>query len=71
MAKRVRIALSVPEDLQAELRDAAKYLSGPPYYLSQAQIAVDGIRKQLDYLKQACNQGKNFPKYQGPAKLLK
>jgi hypothetical protein len=48
-----------------EARDAVVYLSGPPVRLTLAALAERALRRELDRLKKAHTEGKDFPRRRG------
>jgi hypothetical protein len=58
---KVRATLYVPADLLDEARDAAVFLAGYPVRLTLTKLVEDALRAQLRRLKDAHNQGQDFP----------
>ena len=58
---KVRATLYLPADLLDEARDAAVFLAGYPVQLTLTKLAEDALRAELRRLKDAHNQGQNFP----------
>jgi len=69
MAKKVRVSLTIPEELHQKWKDAAMFLSGPPLHLTMARLAVEGIEHQIEVLSKQYNKGKVFPEHKGPGKV--
>ena len=58
---KVRATLYVPAALLEEARDAAVYLGGYPVRLTLTKLAEDALRAELRRLKDAYNDGHDFP----------
>jgi post-segregation antitoxin (ccd killing protein) len=60
--RKVRATFHLPHELFEEARDAVVQLSGPPVRLTLAALAETALRRELDRLKRAHNQGEAFPR---------
>ena len=58
---KVRATLYLPGELLEEARDAAVFLAGYPVRLTLTRLAEDALRAELRRLKEAHNQGRDFP----------
>ena len=58
---KVRATLYVPAALLEEARDAAVYLGGYPVRLTLTKLTEDALRAELRRLKDAYNDGHDFP----------
>ena len=58
---KVRATLYLPADLLDEARDAAVFLAGYPVRLTLTKLAEDALRSELRRLKDAHNDGRDFP----------
>lgn len=58
---KVRATLYLPESLLNEARNAVVHLAGNPLRLTLTKLAEDAIRRQLEFLKEWYNGGKDFP----------
>ena len=58
---KVRATLYVPAALLEEARDAAVFLAGYPARLTLTKLAEDALRAELRRLKEAYNDGRDFP----------
>jgi len=58
---KVRATLYLPAELLNEARDAAVYLAGYPVRLTLTKLAEDALRSELRRLKDAHNDGQDFP----------
>jgi len=61
-ALRQRLTVHVSTALVDEVRDAVVSLSGPPLRLTLAAFAENALRRELERLKKAENNGKPFPR---------
>jgi hypothetical protein len=59
---KVRATLYLPADLLDEARDAAVHLAGYPARMTLTKLAENAFRAELRRLKQAYNNGRDFPK---------
>ena len=60
-APKVRATLYLPEGLLNEARNAVVHLAGNPVRLTLTKLAEDAIRRELQFLKEQYNDGKDFP----------
>lgn len=58
---KVRATLYLPEEILNQARDAVVYLAGYPTRLTLTQFAENAFRAELEKLKQAHNDGNDFP----------
>ena len=58
---KVRATLYVPAALLEEARDAAVFLGGYPLRLTLTKLTEDAFRAELRRLKEAYNDGHDFP----------
>ena len=58
---KVRATLYLPADLLEEARDAAVFLAGYPVRLTLTKLAEDALSAELRRLKDAHNNGHDFP----------
>ena len=58
---KVRATLYLSEGLLNEARNAVVHLAGNPLRLTLTKLAEDAIRRQLQFLKERYNDGKDFP----------
>jgi hypothetical protein len=61
-SKKVRATFHIPTDLFEEARDAVVALSGPPARLTLAELAETALRREIERLKKAHNEGNPFPR---------
>ena len=61
VSPKVRATLYLPADLLDEARDATVYLAGYPVRLTLTKLAEDALRSELRRLKDAHNDGQDFP----------
>ena len=57
----MRATLYLSEGLLNEARNAVVHLAGNPLRLTLTKLAEDAIRRQLLFLKERYNDGKDFP----------
>jgi hypothetical protein len=60
-ASKVRATLYLSGGLLNEARNAVVHLAGNPLRLTLTKLAEDAIRRQLQFLKELYNDGKDFP----------
>jgi len=58
---KVRATLYLPADVLEEARDAAVFLAGYPARLTLTKLAEHALRAELRRLKDAYNDGHDFP----------
>jgi post-segregation antitoxin (ccd killing protein) len=58
---KVRATLYVPAALLEEARDAAVFLAGYPARMTLTKLTEDALRAELRRLKEAYNDGRDFP----------
>ena len=63
--QKVRATFHLSHGLFEEARNAVVQLSGPPVRLTLAALAEKALRRELDRLKRAYNDGKEFPRRRG------
>lgn len=63
--QKVRATFHLPQALFEEARNAVVQLSGPPVRLTLAALAEKALRRELDRLKRAYNDGQDFPRRRG------
>ena len=59
---KVRATFHLSQEVFEAVRDAVVSLSGPPHRLTLASFAENALRRELERLKKAENNGKAFPK---------
>jgi hypothetical protein len=63
-----RATFHITSELFDLVKDAVVALSGPPARLTLAEFAETALRRELERLQRAHNEGKPFPKREGPLK---
>jgi hypothetical protein len=58
---RVRATLYLPPELLDEARNATVFLAGYPVRLTLTRLVEQAVRAELRRLKEAYNQGQEFP----------
>ena len=61
MSAKVRATIYLPADVLDDARNAAVFLAGYPARLTLTKLAEDAFRNELQRLKVAYNQGRDFP----------
>lgn len=59
--RKVRATFHLPAALVEEARNATVALSGPPVRLTLARLVEDGVRGEIDRLREQHNAGEPFP----------
>lgn len=57
----IRMTFHLPSDLAEEARDTVVALSGPPTRMTMKGLAKTALRRELDRIRNALNDGKRFP----------
>ena len=63
--RKVRATFHLPSTLVDEARNATVALSGPPILLTLARLVEDGVRREVQRLRDAHNSGSPFPPRDG------
>jgi hypothetical protein len=63
--RKVRATFHLPSTLVDEARNATVALSGPPTRLTLARLVEDGLRREVQRLRDAHNSGSPFPPRDG------
>lgn len=58
---KVRATLYLPTDVLDEARNAVVHLAGNPTRLTLTKLAETALRRELQRLKDAYNEGQDFP----------
>src|SRR4051794_22635779 len=64
-AAKVRATFHLSEHVFDAVRDAVVFLSGPPHRLTLAAFAESALRRELERLQKATNDGRPFQKREG------
>ena len=59
--RKTRATFHLPVSLVEEARDATVALSGPPVRLTLAKLVEDGVRREVERLREQHNAGEPFP----------
>lgn len=61
VGRKTRATFHLPASLVEEARNATVALSGPPLRLTLAKLVEDGVRREVDRLREQHNAGEPFP----------
>lgn len=61
IGRKTRATFHLPVSLVEEARNATVALSGPPVRLTLAKLVEDGVRREVERLREQHNAGEPFP----------
>jgi len=59
--RKIRATYHLPPDVVEDARNCVIHLSGPPLHLTLSKLVEDALRREIERLAKAHNEGQGFP----------